>query len=52
MFIATAAPAAHLPAVQAKDLNGRLLTLPKDLPGERTIAIVAFQREQQPNVDT
>ncbi len=52
MCIADAGIAAHLPTVQAKDLNGRVLALPKDLPGERTIAIVAFQREQQPNVDT
>lgn len=52
MFIADTAPVAHLPALQAKDLNGRMLALPKDLPGDRTIAIVALQREQQANVDT
>ncbi len=45
-------PANHFPVVNSSDLNGRALSLPKDLPGERTILIVAFQREQQADVDT
>lgn len=44
--------AAHLPVVQSKDLTGRTLTLPADLPGERTVLLIAFQREQQANVDS
>lgn len=52
MFVAQAAPIPHLPALQSKDLNGRELTLPHDLPGERTLLIVAFEREQQSDVDT
>ena len=43
---------AAFPAIQTKDLNGRELRLPQDLPGERTIVLVAFEREQQTNVDT
>ncbi len=43
---------ANFPAIQSKDLNGRELSLPQDFPGERTILLVAFQREQQTNVDS
>lgn len=42
----------RFPALASKDLNGRKLSLPQDMPGERTIVIVAFEREQQANVDT
>lgn len=44
--------AAHLPVVRSKDLTGRTLKLPGDLPGERTLVLIAFQREQQANVDS
>ena len=43
---------AHMPVVTSKDLDGRVLTLPADLPGERTLVLIAFQREQQANIDS
>ena len=43
---------AHLPQIESKDLDGRILHLPAELPGERTIVLVAFERKQQSNVDT
>ncbi len=42
---------AHFPVLHSKDLNGRELQLPHDLPGARTIVLVAWQREQQTNLD-
>lgn len=49
-----AAPAGPrmLPAMESRDLNGRVLSFPKDLPGERTLLLVAYWREQQQNIDT
>lgn len=52
MIVSDAQPAAHLPVISSKDLSGRVLTLPADLPGERTLVLIAFQREQQANIDT
>jgi hypothetical protein len=42
----------HFPTFAAKDLAGTALTLPKDLPGDRTILLVAFERHQQDDIDT
>lgn len=51
VFGAIAATGAHaeprLATVTAEDLNGRELTLPAELPGERTLLLIAFKREQQ-----
>jgi hypothetical protein len=47
-----AQPSHHFPVTTTKDLAGRSLTLPQDLPGERTILLIAFQREQQKDIDT
>ena len=43
---------AIFPAVEAANLEGRKYTLPKDFEGERNILTIAFQREQQNDIDT
>ena len=45
-------PAAHFPVVKSDNLEGRTFTLPTDFGGERNVVFVAFQREQQKDVDT
>lgn len=53
--VATAAenaPAAHFPNVKASNLEKRELNLPADFEGERNLLLVAFEREQQKDVDT
>lgn len=42
----------HLPTLRTEDLNGRELSLPQDLPAERTLLLVAFEREQQADIET
>ncbi len=39
------------PTVTADDLNGKSVTLPKDLPGDPSLVLVAFTSEQQADVD-
>jgi len=43
---------AHFPAVRASNLEKRELSLPGDFEGDRNLLLVAFEREQQKNVDT
>jgi hypothetical protein len=43
---------AHFPAVKASNLEKREFNLPADLEGERNLLLVAFEREQQKDVDT
>ncbi len=43
---------ALFPTVEAANLEGRKYTLPKDFEGERNILTIAFQREQQSDIDT
>jgi hypothetical protein len=38
--------------VDAQDLDKRLVKLPKDFAGERNLVVIAFQRQQQKDVDT
>ena len=45
-------PRAHFPAVKASNLEKRELSLPADFEGERNLLLVAFEREQQKDVDT
>jgi len=45
-------PAARFPSVQASNLEKRDFKLPADLEGERNLLLVAFEREQQKDVDT
>jgi hypothetical protein len=40
------------PQLGARDLDGREMTLPAGLPGEWTVVIIAFQRQQQELVDS
>jgi hypothetical protein len=42
----------RMPTIQAESLAERALTLPQDLPGERTLVLIAFERFQQKNIDT
>jgi hypothetical protein len=42
----------RFPQLQASDLEKRLLNLPGDFEGGRNLLLVAFQREQQAQVDT
>jgi hypothetical protein len=44
--------AALFPSVTGRDLNGRTLQLPRDFAGELNLALVAFQRRQQGDVDS
>lgn len=50
------APAAHaeprLPVVAATDLTGAEIALPADLKAGRTLLLIAFQHEQQSEVDS
>jgi hypothetical protein len=47
------APAeARMPEVSAETLSERKVILPRDLPGERTLVLIAFVGAQQKNVDT
>jgi len=39
------------PQIEAEDLNGKAVVLPKDLPGNPTVILVAFTRKQQPQID-
>jgi hypothetical protein len=40
------------PKLTASNLEKQTLTLPEDFAGERNLLLIAFQREQQKNVDT
>jgi len=42
---------ARFPLVAGRSLLGIEIALPRDFPADRTLAIVAFQRWQQPRVD-
>jgi hypothetical protein len=45
-------PAAHFPSVKASNLEKRDFNLPADFEGDRNLVLVAFEREQQEDVDT
>ena len=45
-------PAAHFPSVNASNLERRDFNLPAGFEGERNLLLVAFEREQQKDVDT
>lgn len=44
--------AEHFPSVKASNLEKRDFNLPADFEGERNLLLVAFEREQQKDVDT
>lgn len=43
---------AQFPLVSGENLNGKTFHLPQELPGERTLVLIAFEREQQVTLDT
>jgi hypothetical protein len=49
---AQAAPAGRMPVIKTETLSEREVTLPADLPGEKTLVLIAFERVQQKNIDT
>lgn len=40
------------PTIQAENLEGRALTLPADLEGAYNVLFIAFQRDQQVDIDS
>ncbi|HZU01774.1 MAG TPA: hypothetical protein VFA10_19040 [Ktedonobacteraceae bacterium] len=40
------------PTIQAENLEGRALTLPTDLEGAYNVLFIAFQRDQQADIDS
>lgn len=42
----------RLPQIEAANLNGRPINLPSQLPGRKTLLLIAFQQDQQDNLDT
>ena len=48
----TAAPEDTFPKLTASNLEKQTFTLPEDFAGDRNLLLIAFQREQQQNVDT
>jgi hypothetical protein len=51
-FAAHGQPAAAFPTLKGADLNGRLLTLPRDFPAPFSLVFVAFEMRQQADVDS
>jgi hypothetical protein len=48
----TTAPEGTFPRLTASNLEGQTFSLPQDFAGDRNLLLIAFQREQQQNVDT
>jgi hypothetical protein len=48
----SAADLGTFPIIKASDLNKKEIVLPTGLAGERNVVLIAFQREQQTDVDT
>lgn len=44
--------APRFPQVSSENLSGKAYKLPGDFEGERNLLLIAFQREQQKNIDT
>jgi len=40
------------PFLSGENLNGKTFNLPQDLPAEKTLVLIAFQREQQVDLDS
>jgi hypothetical protein len=49
---AHATPAGRMPVISTETLSEKPLTLPADLPAEKTLVLIAFEREQQKDIDT
>lgn len=50
--IATPALAQQFPTIESKDLNERAVTLPQDFGANRSLLFIAFEQEQQTDVNT
>jgi len=48
---AVSGSAHRFPRMEVKNLSDEIRTLPADFPAERTLLLIAFQREQQDNLD-
>ena len=46
------APKGTFPKLKASNLENQTFSLPEDFAGDRSLLLIAFQREQQANVDT
>lgn len=42
----------QMQVIQAETLSYRKVVLPQDLPGEKTLALIAFARNQKPSIET
>ena len=51
MLIPASLAAQSLPEIRAADLNRKKIHWPADLPAERTLLLVAFERKQQKDID-
>ena len=51
VFVASAVCAQPMPQMEAADLNGRILQIPRDLRGSPPLLIVAFEEAQQKEID-
>ena len=51
LLVASAAWAQPMPQLEATDLNGQTLKIPRDLGGSPPLLIVAFEQEQQKEID-
>jgi hypothetical protein len=51
VLVASAACAQPMPQMEATDLNGQTLKIPQDLGGSPPLLIVAFEQEQQKEID-
>jgi hypothetical protein len=45
------AQTAVFPTITTNDLNGRAATFPRDFPGQRTLVLIAYEQEQQKQLD-
>jgi len=52
LSLALASDTVTFPTVTSENLEGRMLTLPRDFGGVRNVVFVAFLRKQQDDVDT
>ena len=52
MALAQSLSGEHFPSVNASNLEKRAFNLPADFEGDRNLLLVAFEREQQKDVDT
>jgi hypothetical protein len=52
LCLALASDSVRFPVVTSENLERKTFTLPRDFAGERNVVFIAFQRQQQQDVDT